>query len=150
MKSFSNGDGLCYLDERGKLCGFRVNRVDGNKLYPQEMPRVKPKTRLYRNFDQEFERVMQKKSAERKIAVTLRLEENNFGFTLSVADEDDNRISLAMPREKELARTPQLENLKNQLVSWEIHRSRRKVWKSFYRTTGLFLHPNCQTYADAQ
>ena len=115
VKSFSNGDGLCYLDERGKLCGFRVNRVDGNKLYPQEMPRVKPKTRLYRNFDQEFERVMQKKSAERKIAVTLRLEENNFGFTLSVADEDDNRISLAMPREKELARTPQLENLKNQL-----------------------------------
>ena len=115
VKSFSNGDGLCYLDERGKLCGFRVNRVDGNKLYPQEMPRVKPKTRLYRNFDQEFERVMQKKSAERKIAVTLRLEENNFGFTLSAADEDDNRISLAMPREKELARTPQLENLKNQL-----------------------------------
>ena len=115
VKSFSNGDGLCYLDERGKLCGFRVNRVDGNKLYPQEMPRVKPKTRLYRNFDQEFERVMQKKSAERKIAVTLRLEENNFGFTLSVTDEDDNRISLAMPREKELARTPQLENLKNQL-----------------------------------
>ena len=108
VKSFSNGDGLCYLDERGKLCGFRVNRVDGNKLYPQEMPRVKPKTRLYRNFDQEFERVMQKKSAERKIAVTLRLEENNFGFTLSVTDEDDNRISLAMPREKELARTPQL------------------------------------------
>ena len=115
MKSFSNGDGLCYLDERGKLCGFRVNRVDGNKLYPQEMPRVKPKTRLYRNFDQEFERVMQKKSAERKIAVTLRLEENNFGFTLSVTDEDDNRISLAMPGEKELARTPQQENLKNQL-----------------------------------
>ena len=30
-------------------------------------------------------------------------------------DEDDNRISLAMPREKELARTPQQENLKNQL-----------------------------------
>ena len=63
------------LTSGGKLCGFRVNRVDGNKLYPQEMPRVKPKTRLYRNFDQEFERVMQKKSAERKIAVTLRLEE---------------------------------------------------------------------------
>lgn len=115
VKSFSNGDGLCYLDERGKLCGFRVNRVDGNKLYPQEMPRVKPKTKLYRNFDQEFERVMQKKSAERKIAVMLRLEENNFGFTLSLADEDENRISIAWPREKELARTPQQENLKNQL-----------------------------------
>ena len=32
VKPFANGDGLCYLDEQGKLQGFRVNRVEGNKL----------------------------------------------------------------------------------------------------------------------
>ena len=58
LKSFNNGDGVCYLDEQGRLQGFRINRVDGNKLYPQEMPRIKPRTVLYRNFDQEFERVL--------------------------------------------------------------------------------------------
>ena len=38
LKSFNNGDGVCYIDEQGRLQGFRINRVDGNKLYPQEMP----------------------------------------------------------------------------------------------------------------
>ena len=115
VKSFNNGDGLCYIDDKGRLQGFRVNRVENNKLFPQDMPRLKPKTRLYRNFDQEFEKLMQKKSAERKIAVDICLAENNFGFTLSFTDEDDNSVSLTLERVKEPARTPQADNLRNQL-----------------------------------
>lgn len=115
VKSFNNGDGLCYIDDNGRLQGFRVNRVENNKLFPQDMPRLKPKTRLYRNFDQEFEKLMQKKSAERKIAVDICLAENNFGFTLSFTDEDDNSVSLTLERAKEPARTPQSDNLRNQL-----------------------------------
>ncbi|WP_303015071.1 U32 family peptidase [uncultured Bacteroides sp.] len=116
VKSFNNGDGVCYIDETGRLQGFRINRVDGNKLYPQEMPRIKPRTVLYRNFDQEFERLLSRKSAERKIAVNILLADNEFGFSLTLTDEDDNRITLALPREKELARTPQSDNLKTQLA----------------------------------
>lgn len=116
LKHFNNGDGVCYIDDRGKLQGFRINRVDANKLYPQEMPRIKPRTVLYRNFDQEFERTLTRKSAERKITVSLQLAENNFGFSLTVTDEDNHTVTLALPREKELARTPQLENLKSQLA----------------------------------
>lgn len=115
VKSFNNGDGLCYIDDNGRLQGFRVNRVESNKLFPQDMPKLKPKTRLYRNFDQKFEKLMQKKSAERKIAVDICLTENNFGFTLSFTDEDDNSVSLTLQRAKELARTPQADNLRNQL-----------------------------------
>ena len=116
VKSFSNGDGVCYLDEQGRLQGFRINRVDGNKLYPQEMPRIKPRTMLYRNFDQEFERILARKSSERKIAVCILLAENNFGFSLAMADEDDNSVTLTLPRDREPARTPQADNLKNQLA----------------------------------
>ena len=115
VKSFNNGDGVCYLDETGKLQGFRVNRVENNKLFPQEMPRIKPRTVLYRNFDQEFERLMSRKSAERKISIAITLAENNFGFTLTLTDEDDNSVSVILEREKELARTPQKENLCTQL-----------------------------------
>lgn len=115
VKAFSNGDGLCYLDAQGRLQGFRVNRVENNKLFPQEMPRIKPKTVLYRNFDQEFDRIMQKKSAERKLAVDVSLAENNFGFTLTMCDEDGNSVSMALSKDKELARTPQHDNLINQL-----------------------------------
>lgn len=115
VKPFNNGDGVCFLDEAGKLQGFRVNRVESNRLFPQEMPRIKPRTVLYRNFDQEFDRMMSRKSAERKIAVSLKLAENCFGFTLTLADEDANRVSVVLEREKELARTPQEDNLRTQL-----------------------------------
>lgn len=115
VKSFNNGDGVCYLDENGKLQGFRINRVENNKLFPQEMPRIKPRTLLYRNFDQEFDRQMQRKSAERKLSAVLVLAENNFGFTLTLTDEDDNSVSVVLERGKELARTPQTDNLRTQL-----------------------------------
>ena len=118
LKSFNNGDGVCYIDEQGRLQGFRINRVEGNKLYPQEMPRIKPRTVLYRNFDQEFEKILVRKSSERRIAVSVRLTDTPFGFALTLTDEDDNSVTLSLAREKEPARTPQDENLKTQLAKF--------------------------------
>lgn len=116
VKPFHNGDGVCFLDEQGRLQGFRINRVDGNKLYPAgEMPRIKSRTRLYRNFDQDFERVLARKSSERKIGINWELTEHPFGFALTVTDEDDNRVTLSFQASKELARTPQQDNLCIQL-----------------------------------
>ena len=118
LKSFNNGDGVCYIDEQGRLQGFRINRVEGNKLYPQEMPRIKPRTVLYRNFDQEFEKILARKSSERRIAVSVRLTDTPFGFALTLTDEDDNSVTMSLAREKEPARTPQEENLKTQLAKF--------------------------------
>lgn len=116
VKPFHNGDGVCFLDEQGRLQGFRINRVDGNKLYPAgDVPRIKPRTRLFRNFDQEFERILARKSVERKIGVGWELTDTPSGFALTAADEDGNRITLSFPYPKELARTPQPENLRTQL-----------------------------------
>ena len=131
VKPFHNGDGVCFLDEQGRLQGFRINRVDGNKLYPAgDVPRIKPRTRLFRNFDQEFERILARKSAERKIGVEWELADTPSGFALTAADEDGNRITLSFPYPKELARTPQPENLRTQLgklgeYSFRGHASRR-------------------------
>lgn len=116
LKSFNNGDGVCYIDEQRRLQGFRINRVDGNKLYPAgEMPRIRPRTVLYRNFDQEFEKLLSRKSSERKISVSLLLADTAFGFALTATDEDDNSVTLSFPYQKELARTPQADNLRTQL-----------------------------------
>ncbi|HRF91880.1 MAG TPA: U32 family peptidase [Bacteroides graminisolvens] len=116
LKSFNNGDGVCYLDEKGTLQGFRINRVDGNKLFLQEMPEIKQRTVLYRNYDQEFEKILSRESAKRKIAVELLLEDHVFGFSLTLTDEDRNLVTLALPRDKELARSPQTKNLEEQLA----------------------------------
>ncbi|MGL4851193.1 MAG: peptidase U32 family protein [Phocaeicola sp.] len=116
VKPFHNGDGLCYIDEQGKMQGFRINRADANKLYPHEMPHIKPRTILYRNFDQEFEKLLQRPTAERKLAVDALLSETTEGFLLTLTDEDKNQAVVNLTRTKELARSPQDEQLKKQLA----------------------------------
>ena len=39
VASFANGDGLCFINDERELEGFRVNRAEGNRLFPLEMPR---------------------------------------------------------------------------------------------------------------
>ena len=116
VKSFHNGDGICYLDGQGRLQGFRVNRVEDNRIFPAgEVPCIPPRTRLYRNFDQEFEKLLARKSAERKIALRWALWETPQGFALSAEDEDGNRAARSFDYPKELARSPQDANLRVQL-----------------------------------
>lgn len=113
--SFANGDGLCFFREEGRrsmvLEGFRVNRAEGNRLYPYQMPAdLKPGTALYRNFDQEFQRVMMGKTAVRKIPVEMTLREVDNGFELQMGSQ-----SVRFPMEKQLAQKPQHENIIRQL-----------------------------------
>lgn len=87
VASFSNGDGLCFVNDRHELEGFRVNRVEGNRLFPLKMPaNLRPGLRLYRNNDQEMERLLGKKSAERKMTVTMALRATADGFSLQMGD----------------------------------------------------------------
>lgn len=117
LKPFHNGDGVCYLDEQGRLQGFRINRVDGNKLYPAgEVSRIRSKTPLFRNYDQDFERLLDRKSAERKIALSWTLTDTPWGFALAATDEDGHQATLSFEAPKELARTPQEANLCTQLM----------------------------------
>ena len=110
--SFANGDGLCFLAPRTShlaphLIGFRVNRVEGNRLFPQHMPEgLRPGLRLYRNNDQEMERLLSKPSAERKIPITLSLQPTATGFRLSSGE-----VSVEMAIEHQVAEKPQRENI---------------------------------------
>ena len=107
-KSFHNGDGICYIDESGQLQGFRVNRVEGVRLYPKDMPRgLRARTSLYRNYDMEFERLLSRPSAERRIPVDILLREIPFGFSLTISDEYGRSATVNFEREKEKARTEQ-------------------------------------------
>ncbi len=83
-----NGDGMCFFDVHKNLVGLRVNTVEDNRIYPNEMPvDIRNNTVLYRNRDHAFIRLLEKDSAQRKIAVDLILTETSNGFTLSVIDE---------------------------------------------------------------
>ena len=83
VTSFANGDGLCFISDERQLEGFRANRVVGNRIYPYRMPQgLKPGVRLYRNNDQEFERLLSRPSAERKVPLRMALRATDDGFEL--------------------------------------------------------------------
>lgn len=104
---FCNGDGLCFLDAQGKLQGFRVNRVEGNHLYPAEMPDVKKGDTLWRNYDQQWEKLMAKDTAVRRIPVALSLREVEDGFMLKAILPNGKEASQRFKAEHQLARTDQ-------------------------------------------
>lgn len=109
--SFANGDGLCFLNADRQFEGFRANRVVGNRIYPFKMPAgLRPGMALYRNNDQEFERVLSKPSATRKIPVTIALRAVDDGFELRAEE-----VTLHIKAAHELAQKSPRENLIRQL-----------------------------------
>ena len=113
VASFSNGDGLCFFDGDRELVGFRANKVVGNRIFPYRMPNgLKSGVRLYRNNDQEFDRLMSKTSAERKITIRLSLRAVEKGFELSAT----SGILVSVNCEHQVAQRPQRENIIRQLT----------------------------------
>ena len=113
--SFANGDGLCYLTPSG-LVGFRVNKVEGNRIFPLRMPEsLKPGTMLFRNLDQAFTTLLAKPSSERKIDISFHLYEENGKLTLSAKDEVGRTAKIQSDCELQPAAKPQEENIRRQL-----------------------------------
>ena len=114
-EQFANGDGISYLSRGKKLAGLRINvakRVSQHqRLFPNEMPDdpegFKVGTEILRNRDQAFERLLEKESAERRIAVSLRLDETADGFALTLRDEDGIEGYAAIAHAKEPAKNPE-------------------------------------------
>lgn len=109
--AFANGDGLCFINDDRELEGFRVNRAQGNRLFPQQMPRhLRAGMALYRNNDMEFERLLSRESSVRKIPVTLRLDATPDGFSLSAEG-----VTVTIPCQHQQAEKPQRDNIVRQL-----------------------------------
>ena len=109
---FANGDGLCYYDADGRLQGFLVNGVQGRAVTPNQMPDIKAGTTLWRNQDQRFERLLQGKSAERKIGVEMLFSATPDGFALRLTDEEGLSVTHSVVAEQQEARN----NSSNQAI----------------------------------
>ncbi len=118
---FHNGDGVCFYDAHGEVVGVRINRAEGRKLFPVEIPEeLTEGTTLFRNRDQEFERALEKDSAERRVALTPRFNETADGFTLTLTDEDAVSVTVELPHAKEPAKNAEkaLATLREQLAKF--------------------------------
>ena len=80
-----NGDGICFGDK-----GFAINRVDGEWIFPNQMPNIQRGTILYRNLDTEFLRSLQ---AKRQIPVDIRFEVIPEGYRLTIGNNTADFIA---------------------------------------------------------
>ena len=115
--AFANGDGLCFFDRQRRLCGFRVNRVESNRIYPLRMPEgLQPGCALYRNSDVAFERMLSRQSAERRIPVDVCLDAMGQGLRLCMkAGETDLSVTATVDGVFQPAQKPQSENIYRQM-----------------------------------
>ena len=98
-QAFHNGDGVCFYDAQGTLLGMRINRADGARLFPAEMPAALTEgATLFRNRDQEFERALEKDSADRRISLRPLFTETDDGFRLTLTDEDGVTAAVDLPK----------------------------------------------------
>lgn len=113
---FANGDGLCFFNRQKKLEGFRVNRVENNRLFPLTMPKnLEPGMALYRNNDIEFERAMQGKTATRKLQVRFVVDVVNGKLTFTATDECGRSANVVLKETPEKAQKSQHDNIVKQL-----------------------------------
>jgi len=105
-----NGDGLCFFTKKNDLVGFRVDRVDKEKIYPNSMKGLSAATPLYRNHDMALTRILKKASGVRRIAVEMDFVQEDKLIRLTVQDVDGNKAEVAKdilfepPRDPERAR----------------------------------------------
>ena len=117
VSSFANGDGLCYVGDGGVLEGFRVNKVENNRLYPLRMPAgLLPGAALYRNNDQDFERKLAGQSAVRKIKIGIALKPTGAGFKLEAHIYGGPMAEVDVAASFGEAHTDQRQNIERQLA----------------------------------
>ena len=85
-------DGLCFIKD-GEITGFLVNKVEGNRVYPNKMDGLKTGTLLYRNYDSQFEKKLQNSKTVRKIGISFVVKEG----CVYATDEDNNVVELVLP-----------------------------------------------------
>lgn len=114
-KKINNGDGLCFFNNKKELEGIHVNRVEGNSVIPANMPEIRKGAFIYRNYDHEFQKLLSRPSAERKLDITIDLTDIPSGFSLQASDEDGNLAVVNFEYSKEQAQKDQTDNIRKNL-----------------------------------
>lgn len=126
----SNGDGLCWLNPRGGLCGTNVNLIsDDGKIYPNKWIPLKPGTLIYCNQDQSFEKAVLT-GVNRFLNFAIEVSDIPVGWSIKATDEDGNQVELKIKVDKVVAEKP--DQAKN---NWE--NQFNKTGETFFKLTAI-------------
>lgn len=100
-------DGL-YFNGQGCL----VNKVEGNKIYPNKMDGIAVGVEVFRNYDTKFEKQLENSRTKRRIGVKFIY----FDGILKAVDEDKNSVNIELPADEPPKNPEKMkENFINQL-----------------------------------
>jgi putative protease len=112
----ANGDGLGYFDRSGAFQGFRLNRVDGRKLYCATEVNLPHGAELYRNYDKAWADKMEAKTARCTVELAFRLRTAHGSVVLDATDADGVSVSVATDFDAFPADKPQGETRRRTLA----------------------------------
>ena len=105
---FRAGDGICFFDGKGCLTGTPINRVDGDRIFPDKMEHIAVGLIIYRNHDHGFIKQLENTRTARKISIRLTFSETPDGFLLLAEDADANQARQDLSMEKIPAEKPEM------------------------------------------
>ena len=83
----NNGDGICFINAKGELCGCNINKTENGRIYADKLTGLEPGTTVFRNFNKKFAAETANGKTRRTIeaAIDIRFEED--GAAVSAEDE---------------------------------------------------------------
>ncbi|MBO7523787.1 MAG: U32 family peptidase, partial [Bacteroidales bacterium] len=89
----SNNDGLVYFDRKGELNGLKINRVEGNLIYPNSLGNITKGSVLYRNYDHQFQQELSKDKSFRKLRIVINMNVVDDGIEMTAVAESNESFS---------------------------------------------------------
>ena len=99
-----NGDGICFFNQQRELTGTKINKVEGNIVYPASMNGILKGLKIYRNYDHQFVSHLIKADVKRVIDVIFALKYADGILSVSATDEEGITVEDKYPVTGDLAR----------------------------------------------
>ncbi|GJM62934.1 U32 family peptidase [Persicobacter diffluens] len=105
---FHNGDGLCFISEKGQLGGMKVEVVEGDGwLTLSNTHDLQVGMEIFRNHDQEFTKQLNGDKTQRKIGAELQVSFSNGAINLCLKDDYGYQVTARHAFEWEAAKNVQ-------------------------------------------
>lgn len=129
-EKLSNDDGLCFFNRNGILTGIKVNRIEGNRVFPLKMNGLHKGATIYRNNDIAFGKLLSESLSTRKISCKVDVTIDNNEVVLRIEDEDKIKSSITRSFEFSKAKNP--ESAKETII-----KQLSKTGETVYRVSDL-------------
>lgn len=102
VSELHNGDGISFFDKKGVYQGVNINKVTNGKIVAGRTIDIPRNATLHRTFDVEWQKLLSKSSANRKINLSVEV---NHEWVLA---KDERGVEVLLPFDvtKEVARRP--------------------------------------------